>query len=97
MNGWSTLSKIPLISLMAASLSPSSKPPITSSSFRRLNRTLSEWQTATEVPIMAAEGRGPLIHARIGILRALNRNVERVFNPDRKDTHRGKRKLKRDQ
>jgi hypothetical protein len=27
----------------------------------------------------------------------LNRHVERVFNPDRKDTHWGKRKLKRDQ
>jgi hypothetical protein len=27
---------------------------------------------------------------------ALNRHVERVFNPDRKDTHWGKRKLARD-
>jgi hypothetical protein len=26
----------------------------------------------------------------------LNRHVERVFNPDRKDTHWGKRKLARD-
>jgi hypothetical protein len=31
--------------------------------------------------------------ARIGVMRALNRHVERVFNPDRW----GKRKLKRDQ
>jgi hypothetical protein len=45
---------------------------------------------------MAAEGRGPLMPARVGVLRALNRNVERVFNPDRKDPHWGKRKLKRD-
>ena len=45
--------------------------------------------------MMAAEGRGPLMHARIGMLRALNRHVERVFNPDRKDTHWGKRKLRR--
>jgi len=37
------------------------------------------------------------MHARIGVIRALNRNVERVFNSDRKDTHWGKRKLKRDQ
>jgi hypothetical protein len=28
------------------------------------------------------------------MLRALNRNVEPVLNPDRKDTHWGKRKLK---
>jgi hypothetical protein len=35
--------------------------------------------------------------ARIGVMKALNRHVERVFNPDRKDSHWGKRKLKRDQ
>ena len=56
-----------------------------------------EWQAATEALLMAAEGRGPLLHARIGMLRALNRDVERVFNPARKDTRRGKRKLKRDE
>jgi len=50
-----------------------------------------KWQTV-EVLIMAAEGRGPLMHARIGVMRALNRNVERVFT-DRKDHHWGKRKL----
>jgi hypothetical protein len=27
------------------------------------------------------------MHARIGVLRALNRNVVRLFNSDRKDTH----------
>jgi hypothetical protein len=31
------------------------------------------WQTATEALIMAAEGRGPRMHARIGMMRALNR------------------------
>jgi hypothetical protein len=40
---------------------------------------------------------GPLMHARVGMLRALNRDVERVFNSDRKDTNWGKRKLKRDE
>jgi hypothetical protein len=35
--------------------------------------------------------------ARIGVMRALNREVERVFNPDRKNTRWGKRKLKRDE
>jgi hypothetical protein len=34
--------------------------------------------------------------ARVGVMRALNRNVEREFNPARKETHWGKRKLKRD-
>jgi hypothetical protein len=56
-----------------------------------------EWQTATETLISAAAGRLPVMHARIAMLRALHRNVERVFNPDRKETHWGKRKLKRDE
>ena len=30
------------------------------------------WQTAAEVLLMAAERRGPLMHAQIGMLRALN-------------------------
>jgi hypothetical protein len=34
--------------------------------------------------------------ARIGIMRALNRDVERAFNPDGKDHHWGRRKLARD-
>ena len=60
-------------------------------------RQSDEWQAAIEALLMAAEDRGPLMHARIGMLRALNGNVERVFNPSRKDTHWGKRKLKRDE
>jgi hypothetical protein len=57
----------------------------------------SQLQAAGEAVIMAAEDLGPLMHARIGVLRALNRNVERVFDSSRKETHWGKRKLKRDQ
>jgi hypothetical protein len=37
-----------------------------------------------------------LMHARIGLLRALNRRLERVFS-DRKDPHWGRRKLTRNQ
>jgi hypothetical protein len=35
--------------------------------------------------------------ARICVMRALNRHVERVFNSDRNETHWGKRKLKLDE
>jgi hypothetical protein len=56
-----------------------------------------EWQTAIEALIMAAEGRGPLMHARIGVMKALNRHVEPVFDPDRKGHHWGRRKLRRDE
>jgi hypothetical protein len=55
------------------------------------------WQAAIEALLMAAEDRGPLLHARVGMLRALNRHVEQVFNSDRKDHHWGTRKLKRDE
>ena len=45
----------------------------------KAEQQLDEWQTAIEALIMAAENRGPLMHARIGVLRAFNRLVERVF------------------
>jgi len=39
---------------------------------------------------------GPTMFARIGVMRALNRHVERVFDPARKNHHWGRRKLARD-
>ena len=63
----------------------------------KAEQNLDAWQTAVEALIMAAEDRGPLMHARIGVLRALNRNVERIFDSSRKDTHWEKRKLASDQ
>jgi hypothetical protein len=57
---------------------------------------LPEWQTAIEALMLCSRGGDPML-ARIGVMKALNRHVERVFNPERKETHWGKRKLKRDQ
>ena len=45
----------------------------------------------------SAEQGYPLFFARAATLQAIHRNSGRVFNPDRKDYHWGKRKLKRDQ
>ena len=45
-----------------------------------------EWQAAMEALILVATSGGPTMFARIGIMRALNRHVERVFNPHRKTT-----------
>ena len=56
-----------------------------------------EWQAAMEALLLVAELGGPTMFARIGVMRTLNRHVERVFNPDRKEHHWGRRKLKRDQ
>jgi len=55
-----------------------------------------EWQAAIEALMLVAESGGPTLFARIGVMKALNRHGERVFNPDRKDHHWGRRKLKRD-
>jgi hypothetical protein len=46
-----------------------------------------EWQAAMEALILVATLGGPTIFARIGVMRALNRNVVREFDSSRKDTH----------
>jgi hypothetical protein len=55
------------------------------------------WQTAVEALLLVVNQNGPTMLARIGVMRALNRHVERVFDPSRKDKHWGHRKLARDQ
>jgi hypothetical protein len=39
-----------------------------------------EWQAAMEAVILVATLGGPTMFARIGVMRALNRNVEPVFS-----------------
>jgi len=56
-----------------------------------------EWQAAMQALLLVAEQDRPPMFARIGVMRALNRHVERVFDPSRKDHHWGKQKLKRDE
>jgi hypothetical protein len=56
-----------------------------------------EWQAAMECVILVATLGGPTMFARIGVIRALNRHVERVFDANRKDPHWGRRKPRRDQ
>ena len=63
----------------------------------KADHSAAEWQAAMEALILVADLGGPTMFARIGTMRALNRRVERVFNPGRKDHHWGKRKLKRDE
>jgi hypothetical protein len=46
-----------------------------------------EWQAAMQALILVATSGGPTMLARIGIMKALNRHVERVFDPPRKDHH----------
>jgi hypothetical protein len=55
-----------------------------------------EWQAAMQTLLLVAEHDRPTMFARIGLMRALNRHVERVFDPSRKEKHWGRRKLARD-
>jgi hypothetical protein len=55
-----------------------------------------ESQAAMEALILVATSGGPTMFARICVTRALNRHVERKFNPSREEKHWGKRELARD-
>jgi hypothetical protein len=66
-------------------------------SLPKAEQDLEEWQAAVGALLLVVEHNGPTVMARIGIMRALNRGIERVFNTDRKEKHWGKRKLKRDE
>ncbi|MET4493465.1 hypothetical protein [Bradyrhizobium sp. LA7.1] len=56
-----------------------------------------EWQAAIQALILVAEGGGPTMFARIGVMRALNCHYVPEPNPKGKEPHWGRRKLKRDQ
>jgi hypothetical protein len=62
----------------------------------KAEHTTLKWQAAMEALILVATAGGPTMFARIGVMRALNRNIVREFNPGREDPHWGRRKLKRD-
>jgi hypothetical protein len=71
-------------------------PPDISKSCRRPNSRSRNGQDAVEALLLVVNQNGPTMLARIGVMRALNRHVERVFDPSRKDHHWGRRKLARD-
>jgi hypothetical protein len=50
----------------------------------KVEQDLEDWQAAVEALLLVVELNGPTMMARIGMLRALNRHVERVFNPSRR-------------
>jgi hypothetical protein len=55
----------------------------------KANQQLDEWQTAIEALLLVVKQNGPTMFARMGVMKALNRHVEPVFNRDRKETHWG--------
>jgi hypothetical protein len=59
-------------------------------------RQADEWQAAIEALLMAAEDRGPLMHAHVGLMLALHGAKPIPEYDSSKEKHWGKRKLKRD-
>jgi hypothetical protein len=57
---------------------------------------LPEWQAAIAALMLVADRGGPTMFARIGVMRALNRYVERVFRSVTEGKALGQRKLARD-
>ena len=51
---------------------------------------LPDWQVAVEALLLASRS-GSTMLVRIAVMKALNREVVRVFNPERKDLHWRKR------
>jgi len=80
----------------AVSSSPCGTPGDYITKFPKADYTAEEWQAAMEALILVATSCRPTMFARIGVMRALNRHVERVFNPEKKDHHWGRWKLARD-
>jgi hypothetical protein len=60
-------------------------------------RTRCRWVASRDAGLIAGRRDGPPLFARIGIMRAINRHVEPVFDSSLKDKHWGPRKLARDQ
>jgi len=53
-----------------------------------------EWQTSIGSLMGAADSRDFVMHSRIGVLHALNRNVKGLFDSGHKDTLGKARKIK---
>jgi hypothetical protein len=56
----------------------------TSLNCQRQKNDTPEWQAVMEALSLVVENSGPPMFARIGVMRALNRSVEHVFDPSRK-------------
>ena len=55
-----------------------------------LERDCQEWRLAVQMLIDAAEDRGPMLFARMGMVRALEAHVERASGPERQGSGKGR-------
>jgi hypothetical protein len=64
---------------------------------RKTKQQSPEWQAATKALIMAAEDRGPLMHAHVGMMLACTAPSQFQNTIHRRKKHWGQRKIKRDE
>jgi hypothetical protein len=55
-------------------------------------RERQEWRLAIQMLIDAAEDRGPMLFAWMGLVRALEANIEEAIDTERQSLRRGKRR-----
>ena len=91
MDDWSRRFEDPIMLLDGRTLSTLREAGDYITNLSKAEQDLEEWQTAIGCLIGAAEGRDFLMHARVSVLPALNRYIERVFAAPRKHTHWGRR------
>ncbi len=65
-------------------------------SLPKADHELPKWQNAVEALLLVVKHSGPVMFARIGVLQALHPKSKREFKSSSKETHWGKRKLKRE-
>jgi hypothetical protein len=55
--------------------------PLTRNKLPKAEHDAEEWQAAMQALLLVAELDGPTMFARIGVMRALSRHVERCLSP----------------
>jgi hypothetical protein len=87
-SGWSTRFDDPIVLPDGRELVTLRHAAIYITSLPKRVSALPEWQAAVESLRLCSRGGDPLM-AKIGVMKALHRNVVREFNSDRKETHWG--------
>jgi hypothetical protein len=82
---WSTLFDDPIIFPKGQKLATLRDATTYITDLPKKESALPEWQAAIEALMLCCRGGDPMM-ARIGVMRALNRDVQQVFNTDRKET-----------
>ena len=82
--GWDTEFSEPILLPKGKKLTTGRDAAIFITKLPKAEHDAEEWQAAMQALMLVAEHDGPTMFARIGMMRALNHHIERVFNPSPK-------------